>query len=91
MRLFQFHNPMPIEALVLAADQDAATEIFEEHALARGGDPDTLLWRELSLEHLEDEARSAVVEAMKLGREGLVICESVNRWLFIAPLSAKAA
>lgn len=86
MRLFEFRDPTPIEAYVLASDQDDATELFQEYALARGGDPDTLLWRELELTHLDDDAISGVSDAMALNREGLVICQPVDRWLFITPL-----
>ena len=83
MRIFQFRDPTPIEALVLALDQDDATELFEEYVLAHGGDPDTLLWRELDLEHLEDHALAGVRDAMKLNREGLVVFQGEDRMVFV--------
>lgn len=86
MRIFQFRDPTPIEALVLASDQDDATELFEEYVLAHGGDPDTLLWRELGLDHLEDDAFAAVRDAMKLNREGLVVFQGEGRLVFVIPV-----
>jgi hypothetical protein len=89
MRIFQFRDPTPIEALVLSADQDDATELFEEYVLRQGGDPDTLLWRELSMHHLQEEAVAAVREALELGREGLVVCEAEDRWILVVPLGIR--
>ena len=88
MRIFQFRDPTPIEALVLAPDQDDATELFEEYVLAQGGDPDTLLWRELDLDHLEDHALTGVRDAMKLNREGLVVCQGEDRLVFVIPIGS---
>jgi hypothetical protein len=90
MRVFEFQDQTNIRGYVLAQDQDDATEIFEEHALARGGDPDALLWREWSIAALPDPERSAVLEALALNREGVVSCENLNRWVFIVPLGIRA-
>lgn len=86
MHIFQFRDPTPIEALVIATDQDAATAIFENYVRACDGDPDTLLWRELSMEHLEDLAAAAVREALDLRRAGLVTCDAHGCWAFITPI-----
>ena len=91
MRIFEFRSigPMPVEAFVLAANQDDATELFEEYALAHGGDPDSLLWREWPVRRLGDAAEhSAVRQAAVLDREGLVVCQSESRWVFVIPLGA---
>lgn len=87
MRIFQMRDLTPIEALVLAADYDRASEMFEQHLRAHGGDPDALLYRELDLKHLEDAARRAVEEALGLAREGLVICDAADHWAFLTPLA----
>lgn len=60
MRIFQFRDLGEIEAFVLAADQDDATELFDEHVLAHGGDPDSLLWREWQVDSLGEPEQSAV-------------------------------
>jgi len=86
MRIFQMRDLTPIEALVLAADYDRASEIFEQHLRAHGGDPDALMYRELDLKHLESAARKAVKEALGLAREGLVLCDAADRWVFVTPL-----
>lgn len=83
IRIFQFRDPTPLEALVLASDQDDATKLFEEYVLAHGGDPDTLLWRELDLDHLEDHTLAGVRDAMKLSREGLVVFQGEDRMVFV--------
>ena len=86
MHIFQMRDLTPIEALVLATGYDRASEMFEQHLRAHGGDPDALLYRGLDLEHLEDAARKAVEEALGLAREGLVICDAADRWVFVMPL-----
>jgi hypothetical protein len=91
MRIFQFRDPTPIEALVLASDQDDATELFEDYVLAQGGNPDTLLWRELGLDHLEDDALSGVRDAMKLSREGLLVYQGEGRLVFVIPVGGRPA
>jgi hypothetical protein len=52
-RVFEFRNLTPIEAFVLAADSDRATQLFELHLIAHGGRSDTLRWREWPLDQLE--------------------------------------
>jgi len=86
MLIFQMRDPTPIEAFVLAPDYDRASALFQEHLRAHGGDPDTLLWRELRLEHLEHDDEAAVREAVELAREGLVTCDAAGRWSFLTPL-----
>src|SRR5690349_7834873 len=91
MRIFEFRSlgPTPVEAFVLAVDQDDATELFEEYALAHGGDPDSLLWREWPVGRLGDAAEhSAVRQALTLDRGGFVVCQSEGRWVFVIPLGA---
>lgn len=75
-----------VEAFVLAGNYDGARELFQAHLRVNGGDPDTLLFRELDLEHLDDDAAVAVREALTIGREGLVMHDEVRRWLFTTPL-----
>jgi len=86
MRLFQFRDLTPIEAYVLALDYDCAAELFELHLQAHGGDPDTLLWRELSLGNLGDTEQSIVGEASALDRKGLVTSDAAGCWVFVTPL-----
>jgi hypothetical protein len=87
--VFQMRDLTPIEALVLAVDYDRASELFGEHLLAHGGDPDALMYRALDPEQLEDSARIAVEEALALGREGLVVCDSAGQWAFVSPLGER--
>lgn len=86
MLIFQMRDLTPIEALVLATDYDRASEMFEQHLRAHGGDPDALLFRELDLKHLASAARKAVQEALGLARGGLVICDAADHWVFVTPL-----
>lgn len=86
VHIFQMRDLTPIEALVLAIDYDRASELFGQHLRAHGGDPDALLYREVDLKHLEDAAREAVQEALGLARDGLVICDAADRWVFVTPL-----
>lgn len=86
LMIFQMRDMTPIEAFVLASNYDRAHELFEEHLRAHGGDPDTLLYREVGLQHLEDEVEPAVREALGLARDGLVVCDAAGRWAFVMPL-----
>ena len=86
MVIFEFRDPTPIEAFVLALDFDRAAEHFEMHLKAHGGDPDTLLWREWSVENLGEPEEPFVREALALNREGLLTCNAEGRWVFITPL-----
>ena len=86
MRVFQFRDLGEIEAFVLAVDQDNATELFEEHVLAHGGDPDSLLWREWQVGNLGEPDQSAVREALELLREGLLTSDGQGRWAFTTPI-----
>ena len=86
MRIFQMRDLTPIEAFVLASDYDRASELFEQHLRARGGDPDAVLYRELELQHLEEPAYHAVYEALELDRRGLVTCDVNGQWAFFLPL-----
>lgn len=83
MQIFEFRDPTPIEALVIASDEEAASEIFQMYLRAHGGDPDTLLFRRLQMHHLQDLAAAAVQEALDLGRAGLVICDEADQWVFV--------
>jgi hypothetical protein len=75
-----------IEAFVLAQDYDFARELFQAHLRVHGGDPDTLLFRELEIDHLEHAAAVVVREALTIDRDGLVIDDDIRGWLFITPL-----
>jgi hypothetical protein len=89
MRVFEFRDVGPsdaIEALVIATNEEAATAIFQKYLRAHGGDPDTLLWRQLQFELLTEEAGVAVQEALELGRQGLVICDAHGQWIVVVPL-----
>jgi hypothetical protein len=86
MRLFQMRDLTPIEAFVLASDYDRASELFENHLRAHGGDPDAVLYREVELQHLDEPATDAVYEALELDYEGLVTCDAKGQWAFVAPL-----
>lgn len=86
MRIFQMRDLNEIEAFVLAVDYDRASELFENHLRAHGGDPDAVLYREVELQHLDEPANDAVYEALELGRHGLVTCDANGQWAFIVPL-----
>jgi len=90
MLLFQFRDPLPIEAYVLAPDFDRARELFQRHLQVHGGDPDTLLYRELVLEHLGEDDGAAVSEAMGLNRQGLLVRDDIRGWVFVTPLGNEA-
>lgn len=87
MRLFEFQDLGSIEAYVIAANHDDAHELFEEHVLQHGGDPDKLLWRELRLEHLDEAIIAVVKNAFTLDCEGLVVEAATGRWVLVVPLS----
>ena len=89
LMVFQMRDLTPIEALVLAVDYERASELFGQHLLAHGGDPDALMFRGLDFDHLEGGARKAVEEALGLGREGLVVCDAAGLWAFVTPLGAR--
>ena len=86
MLIFQFRDPTPIEALVIASDDETATAIFQMYLRAHDGDADTLLFRRLQMHHLQDVAAAAVRESLDLGREGLIICDVADQWVFVVPL-----
>lgn len=77
----------PIEAFVLAKDYDRATNLFEMHLTANGGDPDTLLFRPWPFEDLGEPEQCVVREALALDREGLLICDAQDHWVFVTPLA----
>ncbi|WP_338504443.1 hypothetical protein V6R86_10740 [Sphingomonas kaistensis] len=87
MRLFQFFDLTCIEAYVIAANHDDAHELFEEHVIQHGGDPDKLRWREMRPKHLNDFMRVVVQDALTIAREGLVVEAGTGRWVFVVPLS----
>lgn len=89
IRIFQMRDMTPIEAFVLASDYDRASELFEQHLRAHGGDPDAILYREMELQQLDEPANDAVYEALDIGWEGLVTCDAEGRWAFTAPLGAQ--
>ena len=88
LNIFQFRDSSEIEALVLAVDFVRAEELFTIHLQEYGGDPDTLLFRELSLEQLEDSECAVVKQALDLGVDGLVVYGEQDRWFFVTPLGA---
>ena len=89
MRIFQMRDLREIEAFVLASDYDRASDLFEHHLRANGGDPDAVLYREVELQHLDEPANDAVYEALELDREGLVTCDAHGQWEFVAALGAR--
>ena len=86
MVIFEFRDTTPIEAFVLAKDYDRATNMFEMHLAAHGGDPDTLLFRAWPLKDLGEPEQRVVREALAFNREGLLTCDANNRWVFVTPL-----
>ena len=86
MVIFEFRDPTPIEAFVLASDYDRAAAMFKLHLLAHGGDPDTLLYRQWSLDDLGEPEQSNVREALALDREGLLTWDEEGRWVFVTRL-----
>lgn len=86
MVIFEFRDPTPIEAFVLASDYERAAEMFRLHLRAHGGDPDTLLYRQWPLEDLGEPEQRVVSEALAIDREGLLTCDAKNRWVFLIPL-----
>lgn len=79
-----------IEAFVLAESYDEARELFQAHLRLNGGDPDTLLFRELGLEHMGEEQAAAVRAALGIGPDGLVTHDDVRGWVFITPLGVRS-
>ncbi|MCH8615907.1 hypothetical protein LZ016_07315 [Sphingomonas sp. SM33] len=90
VRIFEMRDPTPIEAFVLAADFDRASELFGLHLQAHGGDRDSLLYREWSIDALPNPGQSVVREALELHREGLLTSDAVGRWVFITPLADRS-
>jgi len=91
IHIFQMRDLTPIEAFVLADDYDRASELFEQHLRAHGGDPDAVMYRGVGLEHLDQPASDAVHEALQIDREGLVTCDAHGQWAFLTPLGAAKA
>jgi hypothetical protein len=79
-----------IEAFVLANDYDTACELFQDHLRLNGGDPDTLMFRQLGFDHLETDHAAAVVEALAVSRDGLVTHDETRGWVFITPLGDRS-
>jgi hypothetical protein len=90
MRIFQMRDLTPIEAFVLAADQNRASALFEKHLQIHGGDPDATLFREVGMEHIDEPANDAVYEALDFDCEGLVSCDANGNWTFSIPLDARS-
>jgi hypothetical protein len=88
MVIFEFRDPTPIEAFVLASEYERAAEMFRLHLSAHGGDPDTLLYRQWPLDDLSEPEQSHVREALSLDREGLLTWDLEGRWVFVTPLGA---
>ena len=86
MVIFEFRDATPIEAFVLARDYDRASNLFEMHLAAHGGDPDAILFRPWPLQDLGEPEQCVVREALALDREGLLICDAQNRWVFVTPI-----
>ena len=84
--IFEFRDLTPIEAFVLASRYEPAAEIFRLHLLAKGGDPDALLYRQWPLRDLGEPEQSKIREALALQREGLLTWDTVGRWVFAIPL-----
>jgi hypothetical protein len=91
VRIFQMRDLTPIEAFVLAADYDRASELFGQHLRAHGGDPDALLYREVGLEDLDEPANDAVYESLDFDCEGIVTCDGNGQWVFVRPLGAQSS
>ena len=88
MVIFEFRDPTPIEAFVLASEYERAAKMFRLHLRAHGGDPDTLLYRAWPLENLGEPEQSNIREALSLDREGLLTWDADGRWVFVTPLGA---
>ena len=87
MLIFELRDMTPIEAFVLAPDQNRAIEIFKMHVAAHGGDPDSLLFRQWQLQDIGEPERCVVMEALALDREGLLSSDVGGRWAFVTPPS----
>ena len=90
MGLFEFRDPTPIEAFVIAKDTDRALAMFKLYLETNGGDPDTVLWRERDLEDLDEAQQLALEEAATIHREGLVIVDASGRWVLLIPLGGQS-
>ena len=77
-----------IEAFALADDYDPACELFQAHLSLNGGDPDTLLFRGLEMDHLDKDAAVVVREALVIDRDGLVAHDAtaVRPWRVPIPI-----
>jgi hypothetical protein len=80
-----------IEAFLLCGEYEPACELFQAHLRVHGGDPDTLLFREVGLEHLDDDAAVMVREALAIQRDGLVTHDDTRGWLFTTPLGDRSS
>jgi hypothetical protein len=80
-----------IEAFVLADDYDPACELFQAHLRVHDGDPDTLLFRQLEMDHLDSDAAVVVREALVMERDGLVAHDEKRGWVFITPLGDRSS
>lgn len=92
LKIFEFQDvaATPIHAFVLAVDIDRANELFTIHLQEHGGDPDSLIFRELTLDHLQDAASAAIRQALDFGVDGLVLYGEQDRWFFVTPLGSAA-
>ncbi|GAA4756818.1 hypothetical protein GCM10023264_25790 [Sphingomonas daechungensis] len=84
IRISEMRDLGTVEAFVLAADVDRASEIFEHYLWVVGGDPDTIMLRELELQQLNEPANDAVYEALEFGCEGLVLRDPDGEWGFVS-------
>jgi hypothetical protein len=85
--VFQMREPSaPLEAFVLASDQERAAALFELYVRAHDGDPDTLLWREWRLNQLDEPERPLIEQALALRREGLMTPDILGQWAFTTPI-----
>ena len=84
--VFQMREPsVPLEAFVLASDQEGAAALLSS-VRAHDGDPDTLLWRrEWPADQLDEPERSVIEQVLTLRREGLLTPDVLGRWAFITP------
>ena len=90
MGLFEFRDPTPIEAFVIAKDTDRALAMFKLYLETNGGDPDTVLWRERDLEDLDEAQQLALEDAATIHREGLVTVDVSGRWVLLIPLGGQS-
>ena len=86
MDVFEFCDFTEIEAFVLAPEIERAKEIFKLHLLTHGGNPDDYLWRDFQRREVGRAARSAIDDGFSIGREGLIVSNAADRWVFITPV-----